>query len=123
MLLILLLMIFSFSTYIHADKIHEIHQLPNQIPSSLPFHHYAGYMTLPTGEDLFYWYAESRGNPKTDPLVLWLNGGPGCSSLGGFFTENGPFYVNRNLSVGLNPYAWNRHVNMVWLESPAGVRK
>ncbi|RHY75334.1 hypothetical protein DYB38_012174, partial [Aphanomyces astaci] len=55
------------------------------------------------------------------PLVLWLNGGPGCSSLGGFFTELGPFVVQSDLSVKRNPYAWNRKANMVFLESPAGV--
>ncbi|RHY70494.1 hypothetical protein DYB34_014111, partial [Aphanomyces astaci] len=54
-------------------------------------------------------------------LVLWLNGGPGCSSLGGFFTELGPFVVQSDLSVKRNPYAWNRKANVVFLESPAGV--
>jgi cathepsin A (carboxypeptidase C)/serine carboxypeptidase-like clade 2 len=52
---------------------------------------------------------------------LWFNGGPGCSSLGGFFTENGPFVVQPDLSVKLNQYSWNRKVNLVWVESPAGV--
>ncbi|KAF0747662.1 hypothetical protein AaE_007642 [Aphanomyces astaci] len=70
---------------------------------------------------MFYWLVESESNPSTDPLVLWLNGGPGCSSLGGFFTDLGPFVVQSDLSVKRNPYAWNRKANMVFLESPAGV--
>lgn len=85
------------------------------------FKQYTGHLQVQTQEKLFYWYTESQENPATDPIVLWLNGGPGCSSLGGFFTENGPFVVAQDLSVEVNPYSWNRKVNLVWLESPAGV--
>jgi serine carboxypeptidase-like clade 2 len=57
-----------------------------------------------------------------DPLILWLNGGPGCSSLGGLFTEQGPFRPTKSgQSLYSNPYAWNNRSNVVFLESPAGV--
>lgn len=95
--------------------------LPGLDLPALPFQHFSGHLELQSSERLFYWYAESQHQPAEDPIVLWLNGGPGCSSLGGFFTENGPFVVQRDLSIQLNQYAWNRKVNMLWLESPAGV--
>ncbi|OQS02911.1 serine protease family S10, partial [Thraustotheca clavata] len=80
------------------------------------------YVTLPSnGQNMFYWLVESQNNPSTDPIVLWLNGGPGCSSLGGLFTELGPFVVKSDLTLGRNPYSWNRKANIVFLESPAGV--
>ncbi|EQC26141.1 hypothetical protein SDRG_16031 [Saprolegnia diclina VS20] len=102
---------------------HKVSSLPGYADDSpINFDQYAGNVALPSnGQKMFYWLVESQANPSTDPLVLWLNGGPGCSSLGGFFTELGPFVVNSDLSVKRNPYAWNRKANMVFLESPSGV--
>lgn len=55
--------------------------------------------------------------------MLWLNGGPGCSSLIGFFTENGPFYYadDTTTKMSINPYAWNKNANVLYLESPGTV--
>ena len=44
------------------------------------------------GKNLFYYFVESEGNPSKDPVVLWLNGGPGCSSFDGFVYEHGTFH-------------------------------
>ncbi|RHY14507.1 hypothetical protein DYB25_004264 [Aphanomyces astaci] len=102
---------------------HKITSLPNYNDDKpINFDQYAGQLALPsTGQRMFYWLVEAETNPDTAPIALWLNGGPGCSSLVGFFTENGPFVVASDLSVKRNPYAWNRHMNMVYLDSPAGV--
>jgi serine carboxypeptidase-like clade 2 len=65
---------------------------------------------------------ESQGDPSTDPVLLWLNGGPGCSSLLGMITEVGAF-VQEDGSEDFvkNPYAWNLKANLLFLESPVGV--
>ncbi|RHZ38159.1 hypothetical protein DYB26_005991 [Aphanomyces astaci] len=106
-----------------ASSPHKITSLPGYNDAKpINFDQYAGHIPLPSnGQKMFYWLVESESNPSTDPLVLWLNGGPGCSSLSGFFTELGPFVVQSDLSVKRNPYAWNRKANMVFLDSPAGV--
>uniref|UniRef100_A0A453H0A4 Carboxypeptidase n=1 Tax=Aegilops tauschii subsp. strangulata TaxID=200361 RepID=A0A453H0A4_AEGTS len=104
-----------------ADKISA---LPGQ-PEGVDFDQYGGYVTVDghNGRALFYYFVESPGNPVTKPLLLWLNGGPGCSSLGfGAMRELGPFRVNRdNQTLTRNNHAWNNVANVVFLESPAGV--
>lgn len=101
---------------------HQVIDLPGlRHGKDVTFDHFGGQLELDTHEKLFYWYAESQSAPETDPIVLWLNGGPGCSSINGFFTENGPFTVQPDLTVEFNPYGWNRKANIVWVDSPAGV--
>ncbi|KAJ0077051.1 hypothetical protein Patl1_36184 [Pistacia atlantica] len=100
-----------------ADKI-EV--LPGQ-PDGVYFDQYSGYVTVDpkAGRELFYYFAESQ-NSSSKPLLLWLNGGPGCSSFGyGAMMELGPFQVNSDgKSLSLNRYAWNNVANIIFLESP-----
>lgn len=100
---------------------HQVTELPGIDAKEIEFDQFAGHIELDTKEKLFYWYTESQHDPAKDPIVLWLNGGPGCSSINGFFTENGPFVVQPDLSLKVNPYGWNRKANIVWVDSPAGV--
>merc|ERR1712079_903955 len=69
----------------------------------------------------FFWLLESRSNPVTDPLVVWLSGGPGCSSQLALFAENGPCTVNEDGSDTIpNPYSWTNKANVIWVDQPAG---
>ncbi|XP_027918446.1 serine carboxypeptidase-like 31 [Vigna unguiculata] len=97
--------------------------LPGQ--PKVNFQHYAGYVTVneTNGRALFYWFYEAITNPEEKPLVLWLNGGPGCSSVGyGATQEIGPFLVDTDgHGLKFNNFSWNREANMLFLESPVGV--
>ncbi|CAO2199109.1 unnamed protein product [Urochloa humidicola] len=102
----------------------SILSLPGQPPAN--FSMYSGYVTVDeaAGRALFYWLIEAEGVPAAKaPLVLWLNGGPGCSAIGyGASEEVGAFRINPNgRSLSRNPYAWNKAANMLFLDSPAGV--
>lgn len=70
----------------------------------------------------FYMLYKSQSGQEVDPLILWLNGGPGCSSLIGMVSENGPFiFQPQTNKMVANPFAWNLNAHVIYLESPAGV--
>ncbi|KAJ4831809.1 Serine carboxypeptidase-like 26 [Turnera subulata] len=98
--------------------------LPVQ-PSSPSLTQFSGYVTVNRehGRALFYWFFEAQSQASNKPLLLWLNGGPGCSSIAyGAASELGPLIVGRNGSgLHLNKYAWNKEANLLFLESPVGV--
>ncbi|XP_065877129.1 serine carboxypeptidase-like 31 [Euphorbia lathyris] len=103
---------------------HQVTNLPGQ-PPDVDFKHFAGYVPVNdnNGRALFYWFFEATSHPQLKPLVLWLNGGPGCSSVGyGATQEIGPFLVDNDAhGLKFNPYSWNIEANMLFLESPIGV--
>ncbi|XP_037552162.1 cathepsin A-like [Nematolebias whitei] len=99
----------------------EVTQLPG-MKFKPNYSQWSGYLDAGPGKRLHYWFVTSQGDPTKDPVVLWLNGGPGCSSLDGFLSENGPFHVdNDGATLYENPLSWNKIANMLYLESPAGV--
>ena len=124
------------TTHVHADETDRVNSLPGLGP--LTSKHYSGYLLL-DGSDpsnkldtfpnasmktfhMHYYYVESiSADPTTAPLVLWLNGGPGCSSMIGLWTENGPYQFTQFGAVVNNTYSWAQSANMLYLESPVGV--
>ena len=85
----------------------------------------AGYYKI-TGSknaNYFYWYFESRNDPKNDPVILWMTGGPGCSGSVALFHENGPCKVDADdhSKTNINPYSWNSNASMIFIDQPAGV--
>ncbi|KAK7256196.1 hypothetical protein RIF29_29634 [Crotalaria pallida] len=126
--LALLLISLSFVLIQSAPESALIKQVPG-FNGKIPSKHYAGYVTVDEshGRNLYYYFVESEGTPSKDPMVLWLNGGPGCSSFDGFVYEHGPFNFEKPKKKGslprlqLNPYSWSKVSNIIYLDSPAGV--
>ncbi|ETL29533.1 hypothetical protein F441_17749 [Phytophthora nicotianae CJ01A1] len=83
----------------------------------------AGYIKLPNKNDdhYFYWFFEAKHNASTAPLVIWLTGGPGGSSLLALFNENGPCRIQPDLTTKVHPYSWTYEANMLWLDQPTSV--
>ncbi|XP_033113452.1 lysosomal protective protein-like [Anneissia japonica] len=118
-----ILIVFALLALAYSQKNEdEIISLPGISANLVRFKQYSGYLNATGTRRFHYWFVESEGNPAKDPLVLWLNGGPGCSSLDGLFSENGPFLPsNDGKTLTLNPFRWNLLANVIYLESPAGV--
>jgi len=89
-----------------------------------------------SNKHLFYWFFEKRTtsqingeegrrtetNDSPTPLVVWLTGGPGCSSSLALLTENGPCSVaDDGKTTQVNPYAWTESAHVLWLDQPADV--
>ena len=110
----------------------EVKSLPGY-EGKLPSKQYSGYLKIPNvspNRYYHYWLVLSENKPSTDPIVFWFNGGPGASSLLGYFVEQGPFNVNNNSItynktnvplLYLNKWPWSKVSNIVYIESPAGV--
>ena len=114
----------------------EIYAIPGW-EGPLPSRTFSGYLKVgQTSKKLHYVlsFAEDK-DPAHAPLLLWLNGGPGCSSLDGYIYENGPFELPfylpssgesteeymQNLKLSKRENRWTKLYNVIWLESPVGV--
>ncbi|XP_040837335.1 lysosomal protective protein isoform X3 [Ochotona curzoniae] len=104
LLLLLLLLASCVPRTLAAPDEDEIECLPG-LAKQPAFRQYSGYLRASESKHFHYWFVESQKDPKSSPVVLWLNGGPGCSSLDGLLTEHGPFLI----------------ANVLYIESPAGV--
>lgn len=87
---------------------------------------YSGYLNANRpNRQIHYMFVQAEANADTAPLTLWLNGGPGCSSLIGLLQEIGPYIVGNSYKLGdmlnKNEYSWHKISNLLFLESPATV--
>ncbi|KAF5013080.1 hypothetical protein FDECE_907 [Fusarium decemcellulare] len=87
---------------------------------------YAGLLPISQDPDesreLYFWFFPSTNPDAGKEVVIWLNGGPGCSSLSGMLTENGPFlWQEGTLAPTPNSYSWTNLTNVIWIEQPVGV--
>uniref|UniRef100_A0A914Q2S5 Serine carboxypeptidase n=1 Tax=Panagrolaimus davidi TaxID=227884 RepID=A0A914Q2S5_9BILA len=102
-------------------ELDKVYNLPG-LTFPITFENYAGYLKASPGNYMHYWMVTSQTSPGSDPLFLWLTGGPGCSGLGALLTELGPFRPNPdNRTLSENVFSWNKFANILFLESPRGV--
>ena len=105
---------------IAADKKDRMANLPDA--PAFATDTYSGYLKASKTKKLHYVFTESMDAPETDPIIIWFNGGPGCSSMLGMMQELGPIVVDDGEDYfKTNPHPWNERANVLFLESPAGV--
>ena len=98
----------------------------NDIVTSLPDYSYkgrlySGYLSASPVKHFHYMFNLAHEDPDHKPLVLWFNGGPGCSSLDGWSSEHGPMQLDDDGKFNMNEYSWHRAANMLYIESPGDV--
>ncbi|XP_057589940.1 probable serine carboxypeptidase CPVL isoform X2 [Hippopotamus amphibius kiboko] len=83
---------------------------------------YSGYITVNKthNSNLFFWFFPAQIEPWNAPVVLWLQGGPGGSSMFGLFVEHGPYIVTRNMTVRARDYPWTTTFSMLYIDNPVG---
>jgi len=88
-------------------------------------HMFSGYVNVTEVDFLFYWFVEAKDVGPNAPVVLWSNGGPGCTSMEGATTEIGPLLL-KGVKTGAgytgrlssNPFAWNRRAHILFIDQP-----
>ncbi|KAG2252984.1 hypothetical protein Bca52824_083120 [Brassica carinata] len=122
-----LLLHLVFLSQQHADSASIVKFLPC-FEGPLPFELETGYIGVGEEEEvqLFYYFIKSERKPEEDPLLLWLSGGPGCSSIHGLLFENGPLTMklevyNETLpSLVSTTYSWTKTSSIIFLDQPVG---
>ena len=101
-----------------ARKNSRVH-LPNWNATEL----YSGFFTIDdaTNSNTYFMFSTARSGRQNAPVILWLNGGPGASSLLGFYDELGPFGINEKMELVPREVGWNLDAHLVALDNPLGV--
>ncbi|RZF45122.1 hypothetical protein LSTR_LSTR011966 [Laodelphax striatellus] len=107
--------------YLERDEADKARKLSEVKPFIKGHTSYAGYFTVHKqfNSNLFFWFFPSQLDWESAPVALWLNGGPGASSLFGFFVENGPFYI-KGEKIRKRTHSWYKKANMIFIDNPVG---
>uniref|UniRef100_A0A674P6Z5 Carboxypeptidase vitellogenic like n=1 Tax=Takifugu rubripes TaxID=31033 RepID=A0A674P6Z5_TAKRU len=100
-----------------ARKLSLVGELPGANVKS-----YAGYLTVNQkyNSNLFFWFFPALKASEKAPVLLWLQGGPGGSSMFGLFVEHGPYVVYKNMTVGFRDFAWTSSYSILYVDNPVG---
>jgi len=107
---------------IENGQIEEARRLASVPPLVGNITSYAGYLTtdIECGSNMFFWFFPAEGNYTEAPLSVWLQGGPGASSLYGLFSENGPISLSPEGKVSLRKFSWTYASSYLYIDNPVG---
>jgi len=83
---------------------------------------YSGFLNLTDTKRIYYLFEGALNDTDNDkPIIMWSNGGPGCSSLLGWLTEIGHYQIGDDDKFYENPHSWNAFANVLYFDHPAPV--
>ena len=116
--LTIILYLYLFQSIISSIEDDKVKSIPDYSYRGLL---YSGYLDVSPVKKFHYMFNSAYEDADHKPLLLWLNGGPGCSSLDGWANEHGPMQFKDDGKFYLNEFSWNRAANIIYLESPGDV--
>ena len=116
--LTIILYLYLFQSIISSIEDDKVKSIPDYSYRGLL---YSGYLDVSPVKKFHYMFNSAYEDADHKPLLLWLNGGPGCSSLDGWANEHGPMQFKDDGKFYLNEFSWNRAANVIYLESPGDV--
>ncbi|CAF2124066.1 unnamed protein product [Rotaria magnacalcarata] len=108
--------------YLEQGQIEKARQLSSVELPPYKQQSFSGYLTVNKtyNSNMFFWFFPTQNGDKNAPVLLWLQGGPGATSLFGLFTEHGPIQVNDDGSLSERPITWNSLYNLLYIDNPVG---
>lgn len=104
-----------------GNEILKAQQLSRVCPDIANTTSFTGYFTVDQEceSNLFFWFFQAQTNWENSPVLLWLQGGPGSSSLFGLFNEIGPLFYEGGIP-NLREISWNKNTNLLFIDQPVG---
>ncbi|XP_013405138.1 probable serine carboxypeptidase CPVL [Lingula anatina] len=83
---------------------------------------FSGFLTVNKtyNSNMFFWFFPAQNDASNAPVLLWLQGGPGGTSLFGLFNEHGPFYLTADLKLNPRKFTWTSKFSMLYIDNPVG---
>ena len=109
--------------YLESGQIAQARNLSRvDLNPDYPHPSYSGYLTVNKTYDsnLFFWFFPAQNADASAPLLVWLQGGPGSSSLFGLFTEQGPILVDKDHKLKARNITWNSKYHLLYIDQPVG---
>ncbi|RDA84553.1 hypothetical protein CP532_3757 [Ophiocordyceps camponoti-leonardi (nom. inval.)] len=99
-----------------------VSDLPGVPQDSPPIKMHAGHIQINPEHDgnIFFWHFQNTHIANRQRTVIWLNGGPGCSSEDGALMEIGPYRVKDKDTLTLNNGSWGEFANLLFVDNPVG---
>ncbi|KAK2731947.1 Cell death protease [Myotisia sp. PD_48] len=115
------LLYFSHNAIAKSAADYYVHSLPGQPDGPLLKMH-AGHIEVDHAHNanLFFWHFQNRHIANRQRTVIWLNGGPGCSSMDGALMEIGPYRLKNDQNLTYNEGSWDEFSNLLFVDQPAG---